>query len=442
MSAVDITPVSLLETVTGDIRSVNFFNGRLLAGEDLSTEQRSQRAERLLLGRALGDGVAYGLEVYEDPTRSGHAQPVVTVEPGLAISRDGATIALGRRVDVALATVDVAVVDAAPGAGVFSDCLTSTPGTYTTGAGVYVLTIAPASVSQGRAPVSAQSEGGADCAADASVEGVRFRLVGVPNMTAQELSDSFAPRLRNRVAHLMLGTDDPARTRFRFDPLGPRLTSYGRLDEMLAAGLLTTGEVPLAALAWTESLGIGFVDLWSVRRRLTRHAETDVVPSGLESQAAVPRPPIAGDRARSEAEALRLQFERQLEDMRARIALEPLAAATVFDHLPAAGLLPLARGGSRGIDPDVFFGDQGSDDGSTIDAALVPPLLHEALAHEPIRVGGGERIQLYLLWESELAVQNRLSSHAVLVFAKQTLPYRGTRRYGYARFGAGRVSRW
>jgi hypothetical protein len=442
MSTLDVMPVSLLETVTGGIRSVNFFNGRLLAGEDLSAEQQAQRAERLLLGRAVGDGVSYGLEVYEDPARSSLAQPIVSVEPGLAVSSAGATLALDRRTDVALASVALTIIDSDTGAGVFSDCLTATPGSYTSGAGVYILTIGPSSVSQGRAPLNGQSDAGASCAVDASVEGVQFRLVAVPNMTAAELDPSFVPRLRNHVAHLMLGTNDPARLSFRVDPLGPRLTSYGRLDEMLAAGLLTTAEVPLAALAWTESRGLEFVDLWSVRRRLTRRSETDLVPSGLEAQAAIPRPPYSGDRALSEAEALYLQFERQVEDLRGTVALETLAAANVFEYLPAAGVLPLAGPGSRGIVPDTFFGAQASHDGATIDADLVAPLLHEARSHEPIGVDGAEPVQLYLLWESELAVQSGLSTQAVLVFAKHTVPYRGTRRYGYARFGAGRVSRW
>jgi hypothetical protein len=442
MSTNETAPVSLLGTVTGGIRSVNFFNGRLLAGEDLSTEQQSQRVERQLLGRAVGDGVAYGLEVYEDPARSSHAQPIVSVEPGLAVSRDGATLALDHRVDVALASVALTLVDADTGAGVFTDCLTAAAGTYTTGAGVYVLTIGPSSVSQGRAPVNGQADTNAACAVDASVEGVQFRLVAVPSMTADELAPSFAPRLRSRVAHLMLGTADPARRQFLVDPLGPRRSVYGRLDAMLAAGLLTTGEVPLAALAWTESHGLQFVDLWAVRRRLTRRAETDIVPAGLEAQAAVTRPRFTGDRARSEAEALHRQFERQIDDLRGTVVLEPLAASNLFDFLPAAGILPLAQSGSSGFLLDTFFGAQGSNDGATIDADLVAPLLQEALAHEPIAVDGAEPVQLYLLWESELAVQQGLSTQAVLVFAKHTLPYRGTRRYGYARFGAGRVSRW
>jgi hypothetical protein len=366
----------------------------------------------------------------------------VTVEPGLAVSRDGTTLALDRRTDVALATVDTTVTDADPRAGVFSDCLTSVPGVYTSGAGVYVLTIRPSFVSQGRAPLNGQADGGSACAVDASVEGVQFRLVGVPNMSAEELAPAFASRLRSHVAHLMLGTGDASRKRFRVDPFGPRVTTYGRLDEMLAAGLLTTGEVPLAALAWTESHGLQFVDLWAVRRRLTRRTETDQVPDGLVGQAAIPRPPLGGDRARSEAEALARQFERHVEDLRTTVALETLVASSTFEYLPAVGLLPLARGSSRGVVPETFFGAQGSRDGATVDASLVPPLLHEGLAHEPIEVGGAESIQLYLLWESELAVLTGTSTQAALVFAKQTIPYRGTRRYGYARFGAGRVPRW
>ncbi len=47
----------------GGIRSTNFFNGRLLSREDLQREQDAERAVHERLGRALGTGIAYGLEV-------------------------------------------------------------------------------------------------------------------------------------------------------------------------------------------------------------------------------------------------------------------------------------------------------------------------------------------------------------------------------------------
>ena len=65
---------------SGGIRSVNFFNGRLLTGEDLSREQDANELARLRLGRAVGSGVAYGLEVAQAPTGSTTERPIVTIE--------------------------------------------------------------------------------------------------------------------------------------------------------------------------------------------------------------------------------------------------------------------------------------------------------------------------------------------------------------------------
>ena len=64
-------PSNLLTAIVNDrTRSVNFFNGRLLTGEDLTAEQKSNRVAHSLLGQAVGSGVAYGLEVSESATLS------------------------------------------------------------------------------------------------------------------------------------------------------------------------------------------------------------------------------------------------------------------------------------------------------------------------------------------------------------------------------------
>ena len=70
----------------GGIRSINFFNGRLLSARDLTREQTANREAERRLAQAIGEGVAYGLEVskFNASTQESH---VVTVEPGLAISR-------------------------------------------------------------------------------------------------------------------------------------------------------------------------------------------------------------------------------------------------------------------------------------------------------------------------------------------------------------------
>src|SRR5262249_3035375 len=69
----------------GGIRSVNFFNGRLLAGKDLSREQAARRESDWRLGLALGNGVAFGFKVDEDSQSTSNV-PIVRVQAGLAVN--------------------------------------------------------------------------------------------------------------------------------------------------------------------------------------------------------------------------------------------------------------------------------------------------------------------------------------------------------------------
>ena len=77
------------------IRSVNFFNGRLLSAEDLSREQAASREARRQLGQAIGDGVAYGFEVSR--AAGSGTKAIVTIQPGLAINRNGDALQLQAR---------------------------------------------------------------------------------------------------------------------------------------------------------------------------------------------------------------------------------------------------------------------------------------------------------------------------------------------------------
>src|SRR5215213_736031 len=85
----------------GAIQSINFFNGRLLSARDLTLEQSAYREADRRLGRALGDGVAYGLEVSKTPDSTRKA-PAARIEAGLAINRRGDPLVLAARTDVAL----------------------------------------------------------------------------------------------------------------------------------------------------------------------------------------------------------------------------------------------------------------------------------------------------------------------------------------------------
>jgi hypothetical protein len=406
----------------GGIRSVNFFNGRLLTGEDLTREQQANGLAHLRLGRAVGSGVVRGLEVAPSAA-STNERPVVRIEAGLAVNGDGRVLELGGATEVALAR------ERPDGSGadvLFQDCKPLQPGTYSAGAGAFVLTIAPATSGEGRAKVSGLGSEDAACNIAFSIEGVQLLLwrLALPVSLVDD-----PDRLRNRLAHLLLGTADPRRRTVEFDPLGTPVGAYGLLDD-LRATCLTDAQVPLAVLTWTAANGIRFVDLWAVRRRLAR------------LQADTRFPILLGDRRRAEAEAGFLQFQAEVADLLLSAGgLSSLTAADRFEFLPPVGIVPITGDGSPvGFDQADFLGAQGSDELATIDAALIPELVQDSLAHDPIKAGGDERVQRYVIWENELAVQEGRTSRRVLVFAKRTLSYRGIARYGRARFGRSRFA--
>src|SRR5215470_10306388 len=83
------------------IRNTNFFNGRVLAAEDLTTLQTANAQQHHQLGQAVGTGVAWGLNVtLADNTDPVH--PVLHVSAGLALNGNGEAVALASDVDLAL----------------------------------------------------------------------------------------------------------------------------------------------------------------------------------------------------------------------------------------------------------------------------------------------------------------------------------------------------
>src|SRR5437868_12344456 len=185
----------------GGIRNVNFFNGRLLSAEAMQAEQVANRLQHQLLGQAIGEGIAYGLEVARPSPPT--AQPILRVEPGLAISRAGEALHLTKAIDVSLVRPQAASTPT-PTDSIFSACQPPQSSVYVTGSGVYLLTIGPAKGSEGRALVSGLEHTAAKCNTNYTVDGVQFRLLQL-NLTATELSDQ---RLRNLVAYKCFGVDD------------------------------------------------------------------------------------------------------------------------------------------------------------------------------------------------------------------------------------------
>lgn len=413
-----LTPI--LSTRT---RSINFFNGRLLAGEDLTTEQQNNRVAHSLLGEAIGDGVVYGLEVTQSTLSSTIQSPVLAITQGLAINRNGAALLLDTNTEIRL--VRPSTQTATTPAPIFQDCTPAQSGPYIAGAGVYLLTVGPATATEGLAEVSGLNNSQAACNSGYNTQGVQFRLIPV-NLTQNELDDT--DHLRNLVAYKCFGVADQAG--FLADPFGTSLTSYGLLGQLRSSHTLTDCDVPLAMLYWTADQGIVFVDMWSVRRAAPQSTST----SGWSL--------LLGARRLREAEAEFFQFEDQIEWMLAAENNPPsVVADSRFAFLPAVGIMPITgQGSSSGFDPDTFFGAHASSDIATTDADLLRELFHDGFYEQPIQLSTAGKVQLYLIWENLQSVLQGTSTQLALVFASSTLRYRGIARFGTAKWSLSRFA--
>jgi hypothetical protein len=395
------------------IRSVNFFNGRLLTGDDLKREQLAQHERLARLGEAAGDGVVYGLEVAAAAGTS-PARPVVTVQAGLAVSRSGVALELPRPIALSIAR-DRATQGSEPG-GLFADCGPSAAGTYTAGAGVYVLVMGPAQKDEGRAQVSGLQDGVAPCNIAFSIEAIQFRLVRLAIPQADLTNEN---RLRNRVAYRMFGSS--ALTDVERDPFGPIVGEWGLLDQ-LRHGDLHDDEVPLATISWKAGVGIRFVDLWSVRRRVTRRAATADWPA------------LTGERRAVEGEARFLQFQDQIRDRRHRARPEQVRATDIFERLPAVGLLPITAS-EAGFDVPTFFAGLKTRGPFFVPGPKLAALLRAALAFPPIDLSSGELIWLYTVRENlDATVAQDALDRPYAVFSSGFLPYAGEPQYDLSRW--------
>lgn len=403
-----LTPI-----VNSRTRSVNFFNGRLLTGEDLTAEQQANRVAHSLLGQAVGTGVAYGLEVSESATLSQVASPVLSVTRGLAINSNGGTLLLDSDTDISLVRPP-SPADA--GSSVFAECLPMQTGVYIAGAGVYLLTIGPASATQGLAEVSGVT-GAAPCNSKYKADGVQFRLVQL-DLTQSELGD--VNHLRNVVAYKCFGVTDWATN--AADPFGASSNEHGLIDQLRAAKTITGCEVPLAVLYWTATDGVVFVDMWAVRRAL-------VSKDLLDAWA-----PEAGRRRTVEGLAMFLQFEAQMNDLIAtnpnQSALGTISANQFFRYLPPAGFLRLAGATSLGFDYAKFFSSKTSRGPLFIEGAKVGPLMRTSFAYPPVDLGNPEMVWLYWVRENqEPGVQPSPTTQPYLIFTNGHVPFQALAQF-------------
>jgi len=405
--------------VDSGIRSINFFNGRLLSAGDLTREQSASREADRRLGGAIGEGVAYGLEVSK-AANSQTDKPAVSVESGLAINRRGQTLTLTARTDVALVRSD----SAGQVSQVFSDCLPLQTGAYVAGAGVYLLTIAQAQTVEGRATTNALNSATASCNTDTTVNTVQFRLIQIDSeLTPGDLQDE--SHLRNLVAYKCFGADDT--NGFIVDPFAPAVKQWGLLDS-LRPNQLTDCEVPLAIVFWTDQDGINFIDMWSVRRSLTR------------SSADAASPFITSDRRTAEGQAMFLQFQSQIKDLMAPGAdLSNIKAGDIFGLLPPVGILPV--GSATSFNYDVFFSEMTSRDPIFIEGAQLRPLIREAFDYPPIDTSGQIVVWLYVVRENaQAALASANPPQSYVVFATGHTWYRGEAHYDIHHWNFGNFS--
>jgi len=397
-----LTPI--LSTRT---RSINFFNGRLLAGEDLTTEQQTNRVAHTLLGKAIGGGVVYGLEVAESKQSSTPAAPVLAITQGLAFNNTGAALLLDNDTEVGL--VRPAIGSTGTVANIFEDCKPAESGPYIAGAGVYLLTVGPANVSQGLAEVSGTGTTQASCNSKYNVQGVQFRLVAVDAKLIGLLDFNDVARLRNYVAYQCFGVADW--NNWGHAPFDMPGNQFGAVDALRSRQLLTDCEVPLAVLFWTAD-GLQFVDMWAVRRRVARPAATQDWPL------------FVGDRRASEGEAMFLQFQDQLESIRdTEPNLPALHAGDRFVYLPPVGLLPLyGVGGAPGFDLATFFSGQSYHDPVFIEAPRVQPIVRTAFSYAPVNLVNREAVRIY-------EIVDRGNVLPYFIFTSIFVPFEAEARY-------------
>lgn len=403
----------------GGIRSVNFFNGRLLTSKDLSREQQAHRESDARLGLALGEGVAFGLEVTLDTTAGLPAGAVVQVSAGLAINRAGQTLRLALDTSVALQRqFDAGGADCACS---FAPCDPLLGGTYVAGAGLYVLTIAPSDVAEGRAPSNGLDPLNTRCANDATVEALQFRLL---SLNAQALAglDLASDSLRNEVAYRCFGSGIQASWLATLTTALPR--SDDVLDALRKLGLSKL-EVPLALLSFRGASQVAFIDNWAVRRPL--HRPESAPPAGLVEA-----------RRLAVGHAMFMQFQAQIGDLVAPFVLPVgVTAKSHFRWLPPVGVIPVAE---ETDDSDAaathFFTGMTYHAPTHIHGAQAEALVRTSLAMPPIDTAAAEMVWLYRVRENRMAIE--LGSPPLptgtLVFASGHLPYQGDARYDLARF--------
>lgn len=399
----ETAPIRLLEPVLDpQDRNPHFFNGRILTAADLRDARDAQRRYVGQLGRALGAGIVSGFEVGIDFAGAAGDPPRLTVFGGLAVNACGDLLQLARQSLVL--SLGEALTSPSASAGLFGDCDQTTPASAAAAGSLSILAVTPASgFGPEKAPLRGQPGDGAStgCGLRYALAGVAFREIALPaaaagsfgaltpaiglllNATSPSTGDKST--LRNLLAQACFGLVEPAAAD---NPLA-RLPDqparaddgHGLLDRLRAADDLdiTACDVPLA-LVYRWRGGLGFLDMWSVRRRLN-------TPFAGE-----PWPGLLADRRGAETEAALLQFQDQLETLRVPpINPANVEAKSYFRFLPAAGVLPVGTGG---FSPTAFFRNLTVRAEEEVDPAFLRLLFDQSRHLDPVDLNGTTAFRL------------------------------------------------
>jgi hypothetical protein len=379
------------------IRFTHFFNGRMLSGEALTQERTAYLSRNRQLGEAIGSGIAYGFEVSVGAGGTTTA-PILSIAPGLAICASGQTIKTENSLNLAVVTPPS--LDAAPDTDDFTDCTPLPSSVYINGIGYYLLTAAPAEGKEGSAPVSGLGNGLAPCNAKYIAQGLQLRLLPL-----QVTNPSDADHARNEIAYQCFaacGVLGPvAIDAYNNTPTSPSLSS------LVPGDLLTEHDVPLAVLEWNAS-GLGFVDLWSVRRPITPRADPDDFLAALSA-------------SQRNAYPLVRQFYEHIQDLAKATIGSPATAhrpfTDFFTYLPPFGIVPLQGAGTQiGFFLADFFGSHASGTPTQLDDADFGGLWQRASACPPVKVADVEVLQLYYSRTNLQAQGNAQPSQLYAVF--------------------------
>lgn len=362
------------------IRHVNFFNGRLITQGDMARTQQAQQEALARLGQGVGAGVVRGLDV----SLVDAAQRQLRVSAGLGLTAAGQALCLGNEQRLTLAPTPDGSAPASSAS--FGRCGTLAGGGYVAGNGLYLLTLAPLNVAEGKAPVLALDPGQARCNSDAIVEAVQLRLQRIPDSLLAPLGLAANPvglpaifRWRSAVAQACFGQPglSAAHARPGVAPQPPGLLAQ------LTGVSLSDCELPLSLVYLTASDGIAFLDAWAVRRRVAGEPASQAWRAWF------------GPGLDALGEAQLAQFQQQLSEI-PTAALAGLKAAEWFSWLPPGGFLDAS--GARRVDGLAFLQDRRPARTVPLAPGDVRALLAQALRRDPVDLrstGAGPRMRLY-----------------------------------------------